>query len=153
MPVMACARLLPLASRGLRPLAPLVAPRRTMASAPVITELWSAPPTPHPPLWLTLLLRVFGSLLRYSYVEGMLEKRDPFRPGHIAHARAAAESGALLVAGALADPVDEALFIWSGGSAEAAEEFARTDPYVLNGLVPEYDVRTWSTVIGGDKLA
>ena len=102
---------------------------------------------------MTLPVRLFGSLLRYSYVEGMLEKRDPFRPGHIAHARAAAESGALLVAGALADPVDEALFIWSGGSAEAAEEFARTDPYVLNGLVPEYDVRTWSTVIGGDKLA
>ena len=150
---MACARLLPLASRGLRPLAPLAA--RTMASAPVITELWSAPhPSTRPPhTRLMTLLRVFGSLLRYSYVEGMLEKRDPFRPGHIAHARAAAESGALLVAGALADPVDEALFIWTGGSAEAAEEFARTDPYVLNGLVPEYDVRTWSTVIGGDKLA
>ena len=35
--------------------------------------------------------------------------------GHIAHAKAALESGDLLVAGALAEPVDEALFVWKGG--------------------------------------
>lgn len=28
----------------------------------------------------------------HRYVEGMLEKRDPHRPGHIAHAKAALES-------------------------------------------------------------
>jgi hypothetical protein len=67
------------------------------------------------------------------YVEGMLDKRgdveDPASPraGHINHAKAALASGDLLIAGALADPVDEALFIWRGGAeAEAAaKEFGK----------------------------
>jgi hypothetical protein len=63
----------------------------------------------------------------------MLDKRgdveDPASPraGHINHAKAALASGDLLIAGALADPVDEALFIWRGGAeAEAAaKEFGK----------------------------
>ena len=59
----------------------------------------------------------------------MLEKRgdveDPGSPraGHIEHAKAALASGDLLIAGALADPVDEALFIWKGNAKTAAEDF------------------------------
>ena len=59
----------------------------------------------------------------------MLEKRgnvgDPSSPraGHIEHAKAALATGDLLIAGALADPVDEALFIWKGDAKVAAEEF------------------------------
>ena len=59
----------------------------------------------------------------------MLEKRgdvgDPTSPraGHIEHAKAALATGDLLIAGALADPVDEALFIWKGGAEAAAEKF------------------------------
>lgn len=142
----------------------------------------------------------------------MLEKRgdvaDPNSPraGHIEHAKAALASGDLLIAGALADPVDEALFVWKGDAKAAAEDFgalsslqhppelqqnsrrlrpcvasqstaaaspaahfccsrrhrhqisppllfaARSDPYVTRDLVPSWSVRTWSVVIGGDKL-
>ena len=66
---------------------------------------------------------------RFRYVDGMLEKRgnveDPSSPraGHIEHAKAALASGDLLIAGALADPVDEALFIWKGDAKVAAEDF------------------------------
>jgi uncharacterized protein YciI len=31
-----------------------------------------------------------------------------------------------------------------------AEDFARADPYVRNGLVTRWRVREWSVVIGGD---
>ena len=33
-------------------------------------------------------------------------------------------------------------------SAEVAEAFAKTDPYVLNGLVTRWHVREWTTVVG-----
>lgn len=64
----------------------------------------------------------------------MLEKRgdvaDPSSPraGHIEHAKAALASGDLLIAGALADPVDEALFVWKGGAKAAAEAFGALLP-------------------------
>jgi uncharacterized protein YciI len=32
---------------------------------------------------------------------------------------------------------------------EAAEAFARADPYVRNGLVTRWRIREWTTVIGG----
>jgi hypothetical protein len=31
-----------------------------------------------------------------------------------------------------------------------AEDFARRDPYVANGLVTKWTVRPWAVVIGGD---
>ena len=40
--------------------------------------------------------------------------------------------------------------VGAGDSAEAAEEFARTDPYVINGVVKSWSVREWTTVVGED---
>lgn len=48
----------------------------------------------------------------------------------------------------LADPVDGAMLIFRGDSPAAAEAFAQSDPYVTNGLVTQWHVRKWSTVIG-----
>ena len=59
----------------------------------------------------------------------------------------AASRGDLLLAGALADPVDGAVFAFSGGQA-AAESFATKDPYVLEGIVTSWVVREWTTVVG-----
>jgi hypothetical protein len=50
--------------------------------------------------------------------------------------------------GALAEPVDGAVLLFEGDSPAAAEEFARRDPYVLNGLVKSWRVRPWTTVVG-----
>jgi uncharacterized protein len=52
-----------------------------------------------------------------------------------------------LLAGALADPFDCALLVFAGDSSEIAEEFARNDPYVLNGLVTAWKVRQWNEVL------
>ena len=53
-----------------------------------------------------------------------------------------------VVAGALADPVDGAVLMFAGDDQSVAEEFDRADPYVQNGLVREWRVREWTTVVG-----
>jgi uncharacterized protein YciI len=87
-------------------------------------------------------------LLIYDSVPDYAERRLPFRAAHLAHARAAVERGELVLGGALADPVDGAVLLFRGESPAVAEEFARTDPYVLNGLTSGWRVRAWATVVG-----
>lgn len=87
-------------------------------------------------------------LLFYTYVPDVLERRPQFRGAHLAHARASVASGELLLAGAFADPVDGAALLFSAPSKDLVEEFARKDPYVLGGLVTEWKVRSWTTVVG-----
>lgn len=53
-----------------------------------------------------------------------------------------------MLGGALNDPVDGAVLLFQGDSMQVAEDFARNDPYVVNGLVREWRVREWSTVVG-----
>lgn len=81
-------------------------------------------------------------------VPDYVTRREPLRPLHLAHARAAADRGELVLAGALADPADGAVLLFQGSGPEAAEQFARTDPYVLGGLVGTWEVRRWHTVVG-----
>ena len=89
-------------------------------------------------------------LLLYDVADDYLERRVPFRDAHLARARAAHERGDLVMAGALAEPADGALLVFRSESARTAEEFARDDPYVANGVVKSWRVRQWTVVIGGD---
>ena len=41
------------------------------------------------------------------------------------------------------------MLVFSNVDLEAAEKFARNDPYVKNGVVKNWRVRKWTTVIGG----
>ncbi|CAB3795587.1 hypothetical protein LMG28688_04136 [Paraburkholderia caffeinitolerans] len=87
-------------------------------------------------------------LLMYELVDDYLGRRAEHRDAHLALAWAAAERGELLLAGAIAEPVDEALLLFQGESPAAAEAFARADPYVKAGLVKAWRVRPWQTVVG-----
>ena len=89
-------------------------------------------------------------LLFYDVVDDYVERRTPLRGMHLRHARAAHERGELVLAGALADPVDGAVLLFQGSSPAVAEEFAKADPYVRNGLVTTWRVREWTTVVGDD---
>lgn len=92
-------------------------------------------------------------ILFYDVVDDYMDKRSRFRDLHLKHARAAFDRGELVLGGALAEPADAAVLVFRGETPEAAERFAQTDPYVLNGLVKSWRVRKWSTVIGdGAKL-
>jgi hypothetical protein len=87
-------------------------------------------------------------LLFYDYVSDVLERRGPLRGEHLARAWEAHSRGELVLAGALADPVDGAVFHFRGDSPAVAEEFAKADPYVRGGIVTRWHVREWTTVIG-----
>ena len=53
-----------------------------------------------------------------------------------------------MLGGALANPPDGAVLLFHGSSPAAAEQLAKGDPYVLNGLVKTWRVREWTTVLG-----
>lgn len=53
-----------------------------------------------------------------------------------------------MLAGAFADPADKALLIFRANDKSVAEQFAKDDPYVINGLVKRWEVRAWTVVIG-----
>ena len=89
-------------------------------------------------------------LLFYDVGADYVEKRAAFRSLHLEKAWHAHDRGELVLAGALGDPVDGALLLFKGDSPQAAEAFAREDPYVLNGLVARWRVREWTTVVGED---
>jgi uncharacterized protein YciI len=89
-------------------------------------------------------------ILFYKTVENYIERRAAFRDAHLALARNSNEKGDLLLAGALADPADGAVLVFRGDGPEVAEDFARQDPYVLNGLIVEWKIRPWTVVIGAD---
>lgn len=87
-------------------------------------------------------------LLIYDVAEDYLARRAGFRAAHLALAWQAHARGELLLGGALTEPTDTAILLFQGDSPRVAEEFARTDPYVLNGLVRSWRVREWTTVVG-----
>ena len=88
-------------------------------------------------------------VLEYDYVPDVLERRPAFRTAHLEKARAAHARGEIVLAGALADPVDRALLVFKVDDPAVVERFAHEDPYVQNGLVKSWRVRPWTVVIGG----
>jgi uncharacterized protein YciI len=86
--------------------------------------------------------------LQYDLVDDYLERRPEFRDEHLGLARAAHQRGDLALAGALADPADQALLVWSTEDRAVVEAFAEADPYVRNGLVRAWRIREWNVVIG-----
>ena len=88
-------------------------------------------------------------VLFYKTVDDYIEKRVQFREEHLALAQSAHENGDLVLAGALDQPADGAVLIFKGKSSTIAEEFAKNDPYVKNGLITEWSVRPWTVVVGG----
>jgi len=89
-------------------------------------------------------------LLTYDLAPDYLERRPAFRDLHLERAWAAVERGELVLGGALGDPTDQAMLLFTGSDASAAEAFAHADPYVINGLVVGWRVRPWLTVVGAD---
>ena len=102
------------------------------------TSLLSAPPTRY--------------LLNYEYIPDVLEKRGPFREGHIGLAKDMIEKGRCVSGGPTLVPGESvpngALFIFN--SKEAAEDFVKGDPYVEGGIVTSHSISEWSVVVGNN---
>lgn len=55
------------------------------------------------------------------------------------------DEGSLLLIGPFADPRDGALAVFT--TREAAEAFASSDPFVLNGLVATWRIAAWNEAL------
>ena len=93
-------------------------------------------------------MATYYALFYNELADDFVNRRAPFRDEHLRLARESYERGAIQLAGALADPADGALLIFRAETAETAEAFAKSDPYVRNGLVKKWHVREWTVVIG-----
>lgn len=89
-------------------------------------------------------------LLCYDLAPDYLERRGEYRDEHLKLAWAAQERGELVLAGACAEPSDLAVLLWQTDQPGIIEQFAKTDPYVIHGLVTTYRIKQWNTVIGDD---
>lgn len=87
-------------------------------------------------------------LLFYELADDYLARRGQYREIHLKKAWESHERGELILGGALADPVDGAVLLFGADSRAIPEEFAKTDPYVVNGIVRRWYVREWTTVAG-----
>ncbi|MDX1748340.1 MAG: YciI-like protein [Halobacteriales archaeon] len=92
-------------------------------------------------------------LLFYEYVPDYLERRRAHRSAHFDHAKPYLDRGELILGGAFADPADGAVLLFSADGPEAAEGFAEDDPYVREGLVTDWRIREWTTVVGPDAAS
>ena len=88
-------------------------------------------------------------LLIYEAGNDYVARRAPHRAVHLQLAWQAVERGELVLGGAVGDPPEGSILLFSGSSPAAAEAFARADPYVTNGLVNSWSVQPWNVVVGG----
>jgi uncharacterized protein len=86
-------------------------------------------------------------LLIYHVVDDYVSRRGAFREVHLRLARAAYDRGELLLGGALANPVDQAILVFRSSNQAVVEEFVGNDPYIANGLVSKWEIRPWTVVI------
>lgn len=88
-------------------------------------------------------------LLRYVYIPDVLEKRGPYREGHLGLAKKLIAEGTCLSGGPTGPESMEvptgALFVFT--TAEAAKLFVQEDPYVSAGIVTGHSIEEWNVVV------
>ncbi len=88
-------------------------------------------------------------LLQYDYIPDVLEKRGPYREGHLGLAKQLIEEGKCLSGGPTSDVGMEvptgALFIFTDEAS--AKAFVDADPYVSNGIVTGHSIQQWTVVV------
>ena len=85
-------------------------------------------------------------ILFYHLNDNYLEERGQYRAEHLDLAKNASARGDLVLGGALEEPADKAVLIFT--EKEQAVAFAEKDPYLKNGLIKNWNVRKWNAVIG-----
>jgi uncharacterized protein YciI len=91
--------------------------------------------------------------LFYDLVEDHQSRRTPYREAHLRLLREAHRRGELVLAGAFSEPMDRGLLIFRVRDRSVVEEFARNDPYVINGLAKRWEIRRWTVVVGNEPPA
>jgi uncharacterized protein YciI len=90
-------------------------------------------------------------LLTYHVVDDYVAQREQFREEHLRRVREAHDRGEVVIAGALTDPVDQAVLAFHCHDRSVVEKFVASDPYVKHGLVPRWEIRNWNVVVGAPQ--
>jgi uncharacterized protein len=83
-------------------------------------------------------------VLFYEPKDGVAEKAREHFAAHCEKWGQFQAAGTLLMVGPFADG-SGAMAVFT--TREAAEEFAKTDPFVLNGVVTDWSIREWNEAI------
>ena len=87
-------------------------------------------------------------VLIYNYVSNAKELRSPFRENHLKLVNGYVEKGEITLAGAWKNPLDGAAFIFKCDDQKTVKSFIEEDPYVLNGIVTDWQIKEWTVVAG-----
>jgi uncharacterized protein YciI len=85
-------------------------------------------------------------VLVYDYVDNIVERRAPHRERHLEKYREWQADGRIVMGGAIGDPPYGAHIVFDVDDAGVVEEFAKTDPYMLEGLVTDWRIVPWAVV-------
>jgi len=86
-------------------------------------------------------------ILFYEYVPDVLERRGPYREGHLGLIQRWHEDGRIVLAGGVGDPVHSGMIVLRADDPQAAaEEFVAEDPYQPAGLVTSWRVEPFLNV-------
>ncbi len=91
-------------------------------------------------------MKLFAALI--EYVDGIVEKRAPHRPAHLAWLESLHAQGSLVMAGAYADPTLGALFVYRADDEAQVRDWLDRDPYNQAGLFASVTLREWNVVVG-----
>ena len=86
-------------------------------------------------------------ILIYSYVENMVELREPHRAAHLQRIIAQRDTGHIAFAGGF-DPPSGGAVVFRGVDRDHVEAFVASDPYYTHGLVTEYRIERWNLLRG-----
>ena len=88
-------------------------------------------------------------LLHYDYIPDVLEKRGPYREGHLGLAQKLIEEGKCLSGGPTGEVNAEipsgALFVFT--ELEAAKHFVENDPYVSGDIITGHKIEQYTVVV------
>jgi uncharacterized protein YciI len=86
------------------------------------------------------------AVLLYTSADDVASKAPPLMEAHVAHWGRYREAGTLAMVGTFGDPQAQgSMAVFT--TREAAEEFARTDPFVTEGVVASWEVRDWNEAL------
>ncbi len=81
-------------------------------------------------------------VLFYESAEDVLAKAPQHFRAHVARWQQFRAAGTLLMIGTFANPQEGALAVFT--TREAAEEFVKGDPFVLNAVVSSWQIKEWA---------
>lgn len=85
-------------------------------------------------------------ILIYDYVPDIVDRRDLYRPGHLANIAAHVASGAVVIAGAVGVPPHSGHIVFADVDDATISAFVAADPYMTAGLITAWRVEPWAVV-------